>query len=148
MISPDHYLLPNNVHTQLIDSSSSKQDEQNTDAEIEKANVIILMYDVNILECIKRLKTYWMARITKINDKVPVILVGNKIDLRSTNADNEMTNILNHHFLDFNQVQMGIECSPKVYININDVIASAQRTVLFPIDPLYDSSNKQLKLDY
>ena len=43
---------------------------------------------------------------------------------------------------------MGIECSPKVYININDVIASAQRTVLFPIDPLYDSINKQLKLDY
>ena len=62
------------------------------------------MYDVNILDCIKRLKTYWMARITKINDKVPVILVGNKIDLRSTNADNEMTSILNHHFLDFNQV--------------------------------------------
>jgi hypothetical protein len=40
---------------------------------------------------------------------------------------------------------MGIECSAKVYINLIDVIASAQRTVLYPIAPLYDSIEKQLK---
>ena len=96
-ISPDHYLLPNNVCTQLIDSSSSKNDEQNTDAQIDKAHVIILVYDVNNLDCSKSLRT-WMARIHKINDKVPVIFVGNKVDLRSSNADTEMTNILNHYF--------------------------------------------------
>ena len=66
-----------------------------------------------------------MAKISKINDKVPVIFVGNKIDLRSSNSDNEMTNILNHHFAEFNQVVMGIECSPKVYLNLIDVVASA-----------------------
>ena len=43
---------------------------------------------------------------------------------------------------------MGIECSAKVYINLIDVIASAQRTVLYPIAPLYDSIEKQLKPDY
>jgi hypothetical protein len=37
---------------------------------------------------------------------------------------------------------MGIECSAKVYINLIDVIASAQRTVLYPIAPLYDSIEK------
>lgn len=89
-----------------------------------------------------------MARISKINDKVPVIYVGNKVDLRTTNADNEMTNLLKDHFEKFNQVQMGIECSPKLYLNIIDVIVSAQRTVLFPIPPLYDSMEKQLKEDY
>ena len=100
-ISPDHYLLPSNVYTQLIDSSSSKLNEQNTDTQIEHANVIILVYDVNNMDCIRRLKTYWMARITKINDKVPVIFVGNKVDLRQSNADHEMTNLLNHHFSEF-----------------------------------------------
>jgi Ras family protein T1 len=89
-----------------------------------------------------------MARIHKLNDKVPVIFVGNKVDLRSSSADTEMTNILNHYFLDYNQLQMGIECSPKVYLNLIDVIVSAQRTVLYPIAPLYDSINKQLKPDY
>ena len=43
---------------------------------------------------------------------------------------------------------MGIECSAKVYINLIDVIAAAQRTVLYHIAPLYDSLEKQLKPDY
>lgn len=123
-ISPDHYLLPNNVCTQLIDSSSSKNDEQTTDAQIDKAHVIILVYDVNNIESPKILRT-WMARIQKINDKVPVIYVGNKVDLRSSNADTELKNILSHHFTEFTQVQMGIECSPKVYLNLIDVVVAA-----------------------
>ena len=28
------------------------------------------MYDVNNIECIKRLKTYWIPKIIKVNDKV------------------------------------------------------------------------------
>jgi predicted metal-dependent TIM-barrel fold hydrolase len=51
--------------------------------EIEKANVIILVYDVNNFEILKRLRTYWLPRIVKINDKIPIILCGNKMDLRS-----------------------------------------------------------------
>jgi GTPase SAR1 family protein len=40
-----------------------------------------------------------MPRIIKINDRIPVIFVGNKIDLRSSRADdNELSNLLNHHF--------------------------------------------------
>jgi hypothetical protein len=38
--------------------------------EIEKANVIILVYDVNNIECKKRIRTHWIPRILKINDKV------------------------------------------------------------------------------
>ena len=41
-----------------------------TDNEIEKASVIILVYDVNNIECIKRLKTFWIPRIIKMNEKV------------------------------------------------------------------------------
>ena len=45
-----------------------------TDTEIEKANVIILVYDVNNLECIRRLRSHWIPRIIKINEKIPIIL--------------------------------------------------------------------------
>ena len=148
-LSPQLYLLPdNNVYTILIDSSSSKLDEQNTDAQIERANVIILVYDVNNFDCIKRLKTTWMPRISKINEKVPVIYVGNKVDLRSSSAEGELSNLLNHHFEQFKQVQLGIECSAKVQLNLIDVIVSAQRAVLYPITPLYDSIEKSLAPDY
>jgi GTPase SAR1 family protein len=39
-----------------------------------------------------------MPRISKINDKVPVIFVGNKVDLRSSNSENELSNLMNHMF--------------------------------------------------
>lgn len=41
-----------------------------TDNDINSANVIILVYDVNNIECIKRLKSYWIPKILKINDRV------------------------------------------------------------------------------
>jgi GTPase SAR1 family protein len=66
-----------------------------------------------------------MPRISKVNDKVPVIYVGNKIDLRTSAAHNELENLLNIHFEQFKQVQMGIECSAKKYLNLAEVITSA-----------------------
>lgn len=64
--------------------------------------MIVLVYDVNNHECKKRLKTYWMPRIIKLNDKAPVIFVGNKVDLRSQRADrNEFKNLLNDNYEPF-----------------------------------------------
>ncbi len=64
-------MLPINTPTVLLDSSTAKEDEgAPTDTEIEKAHVIILVYDVNNVECIRRLKTNWLPRIAKVNDRV------------------------------------------------------------------------------
>ena len=49
---------------------AAKNDEQMTDNEIAKANVIILVYEVYNIECIKRLSSHWIPRIIKINNKV------------------------------------------------------------------------------
>ncbi len=72
-ISPDLYMLPINKTTVLLDSSSklshfdppaaAKEDEAFTDQEIEKANVIVLVYDVTNMECIRRLRSHWIPRI-------------------------------------------------------------------------------------
>jgi GTPase SAR1 family protein len=66
-ISSDLYMLPTNTQTLLIDSSGN---EQEMAIQIEHANVIILVYDVNNVECFKRIKTYWIGFIKKISDKV------------------------------------------------------------------------------
>ena len=147
-ISPDLYLLPNNHPTVLVDSSASKSAEQETDNEIEKAHVIILVYDVNNFDIIKRLRLYWLPRIAKINDKVPVIMCGNKMDLRSATAEGELESLLTPNFMQFKQVEMGIECSAKGYIRLIDIIACAQKAVLFPIAPLHDSLTKELKPEF
>lgn len=43
---------------------------------------------------------------------------------------------------------MGIECSAKKYMNLIDIIYCAQRAVLYPIRPLYDSLEKKLTNEY
>ena len=125
-ISPDLYLLPNQNNTILVDSSATKSSEQKTDIEIEKANVIILVYDVNNFEILKRLRTYWLPRIVKINDKIPIILCGNKMDLRSViPQDDELESLITPNFIEFKQVEMGIEFSAKSYIGLIDIISCA-----------------------
>jgi Ras family protein T1 len=70
ILSSDLYMLPINTSTVLLDSSSAREDEAAIDAEVDKAHVIILVYDVNNVECIRRLKSHWLPRIAKANDKV------------------------------------------------------------------------------
>ena len=146
-ISPDLYLLPNHNNTVLVDSSASKQHEEETDSEIRKSHVVVLVYDVNNFDIIKRLKTYWLPRINRVNNKVPVIICGNKIDLRSSQQD-ELESLLQSSFVDYSQVEMGIECSAKGYIGLIDMISCAQKSVLFPIAPLHDSLTKKLKVEF
>ena len=124
-ISPDLYLLPNNNNTILVDSSSNKSHEQHTDSEIEKASVIVLVYDLTNHDSIKNMRTIWLPRIVKINENVPIIIAGNKMDLRSTAAESEMESLLTPTFMDFKQVEMGIECSAKGYIGLIDIISCA-----------------------
>ena len=147
-ISPDLYILPNNNNTILVDSSASQAYEQQTDLEIEKANVIILVYDVNNFDITKRVKTFWLPRIVKINDKVPIILCGNKMDLRSQRSESDLESYMTPNFLEFKQVEMGIECSAKGYIGLIDILSCAQKAVLFPIAPLHDSLQKTLKPEF
>ena len=99
--------------------------------------MIILVYDVNNFDIIKRLRLYWLPRIAKINDKVPVIMCGNKMDLRSATAEGELESLLTPNFMQFKQVEMGIECSAKGYIGLIDIIA-----------PLHDSLTKELKPEF
>jgi mitochondrial Rho GTPase 1 len=88
--------------------------------------VIILVYDVNNLDIIKRLRSYWLPKIEKVNEKVPVILCGNKLDLRSyTTEDGELESLLTPNFMEYKQVEMGIECSAKGYIGLIDIISCA-----------------------
>ena len=47
------------------------------------------------------MRTVWLPRIVKINDKVPIILCGNKMDLRSSNFEGELESVLTQNFIEF-----------------------------------------------
>ena len=54
----------------------------------------------------------------------------------------QLTTIVNNLVSEFEQVEIGLECSAMKYLNIIDVICAAQRAVLFPILPLFDPFTK------
>ena len=97
---------------------------------------------------VKRLRSHWLSRIKELNEKVPVILCGNKMDLRSSNSEGELESLLTPLFMDFRQTEMGIECSAKGYIGLSDLISCAQNAVLYPVAPLFDSATKTITPDY
>jgi mitochondrial Rho GTPase 1 len=110
--------------------------------------VIVLVYDVNNFDVMKRLRTYWLPRIVKINDKIPIVMCGNKMDLRSSSQDDELESLITPNFIEFKQVEMGIECSAKSYIGLIDIISCAQKAVLYPVAPLHDSMTKKIKIEF
>ena len=124
-LDSDLYLLESNIKTVLVDSSTSKDHPHQTDMEIERASVIILVYDVNNTDIVKRLRTTWLPRIVKLNEKVPIILCGNKMDLRSSNSEGDLESLLTPCVMDFRQAEMGIECSAKGYIGLSDIVTCA-----------------------
>lgn len=103
--------------TLLIDS-----DKETTDEEIEKASVILLIYDVTTQESKNHLDQYWLPKISKINEEIPVILVGNKVDLRPSHFENDLEALITPLIMNYKQVEMGIECSAKAYLKLVDVL--------------------------
>lgn len=142
-IPPDMFVQYKDITTLLLDSSEDVNDE-----EIHKASVILLIYDVTIQETKHRLDHYWLPKISEINEDIPVILVGNKVDMRPSHFENDLESVITPLIMTYKQVEMGIECSAKAYLKLIDVVFWAQRAVLFPIAPLQDPITKELKPDF
>ena len=73
------------------------------------------------------------------------MLVGNKIDTRlsgnTANLEEQVMPIMN----EFKEIETCIECSAKQSLNVSEVFYFAQKAVLHPTAPLYDSREHVLK---
>jgi mitochondrial Rho GTPase 1 len=99
-------VTPENVTTYIVDSgcksfirsicfvhlvflSGGLQDKQHLEAEIRKAHVICVVYSIDNANSFDRIPAYWLPYFRQLGVNVPVILVGNKIDLRGGEVTNE-----------------------------------------------------------
>ncbi|KAJ3348389.1 ERMES complex Ca(2+)-binding regulatory GTPase gem1 [Entophlyctis luteolus] len=134
------------VTTRIVDSSARPENKDQLEAEIRKADVICIVYAVNDTESFNRVPEFWLPYIRKLGRNVPVVLVGNKIDLRGEDITNEsleaqITPVMN----EFKEVETCVECSAKQPLNVSEVFYFAQKAVLHPTAPLYDSREHTLK---
>lgn len=67
----------------LIDSSHNTEgdNKQKLVREIKTAQTILLVYDMNDIQAVVTLAQEWLPLIKDHNPTIPVILVGNKLDL-------------------------------------------------------------------
>eukprot|EP00742_Colponemidia_sp_Colp-10_P006117 GILJ01006545.1.p1 GENE.GILJ01006545.1~~GILJ01006545.1.p1 ORF type:complete len:664 (+),score=78.57 GILJ01006545.1:33-1994(+) len=148
------------IYLTIVDSSSRPEDKSKTVDELRLADVVVLVYAVDRAETFTRVATYWLPEIKKYTQenkkgtaetkralKVPVVLVGNKLDTRG--QDTHSSQHLQHNVLpvlqQFEEVETCLECSAKAFLNISEVFYAAQKAVLFPTAPLFDAAERALK---
>lgn len=139
-------ITPDNVTTQIVDSSTKHEYRNHLDLEIRKAHVICIVYAIDDRGTFDRIPHYWLPYIRTLGVNVPIVLVGNKIDLRGKDLTNETLEdeiipIMN----EYKEVETCVECSCKQGVNVNVVFYFAQKAVLHPTAPLYDSREHSLK---
>uniref|UniRef100_A0AAQ6AAJ7 Mitochondrial Rho GTPase 2 n=1 Tax=Amphiprion ocellaris TaxID=80972 RepID=A0AAQ6AAJ7_AMPOC len=125
---------PEKVPTHIVDYSVSF-------FQPTQANVVCVVYDVTNEDTIDKVVPCFFGQYSLILCKVPIILVGNKSDLRSGSSMETILPIMNQ----FSEIETCVECSAKNLKNISELFYYAQKAVLHPTAPLYDPEDKQLK---
>ncbi|TEB39827.1 mitochondrial Rho GTPase [Coprinellus micaceus] len=139
-------VTPENVTTYIVDSGAGPQDRLHLESEIRKAHVICVVYAIDNPNSFDRIPTYWLPHFRQLGVNVPVILVGNKIDLRGGEVTNEaLEEEIIPIMTEFKEVETCVECSAKLPLNVSEVFYFAQKAVLHPTAPLYDSREHVLK---
>ncbi|XP_036134769.1 mitochondrial Rho GTPase 2 isoform X5 [Molossus molossus] len=137
-------VTPEKVPTHIVDSSEAEQTVEELQDEIHKANVVCVVYDVSEEATIEKIRTKWIPLVnggTEKGPRVPIILVGNKSDLRPGSSMEAVLPIMSQ----FPEIETCVECSAKNLRNISELFYYAQKAVLHPTAPLYDPETKQLK---
>lgn len=113
-------LIRNNLQKNqiiLIDTSSRFDGEKKNllTREIKNAHSILLVYDMDDVDGIVALSQEWMPLINQFNSSIPVILVGNKLDLVIDNPQKyqrtEVRRNMTMLYKMFKQLELGIECT-------------------------------------
>ncbi|XP_025779038.1 rhomboid-related protein 1, partial [Puma concolor] len=122
----------------------AEQTAEELQEEIDKANVVCVVYDVSEEATIEKIRTKWIPLVnggTERGPRVPIILVGNKSDLRAGSSMEAVLPIMSQ----FPEIETCVECSAKNLRNISELFYYAQKAVLHPTAPLYDPEAKQLR---
>ena len=79
------------IALRITDTSSAPDDLKLTMKQVAFANVVIILYALNIPESIDSVLNFWMPEIVKTGFEGPIIIIGNKKDLKSTTGLKETT---------------------------------------------------------
>ncbi|KAI3767707.1 hypothetical protein L2E82_18063 [Cichorium intybus] len=123
---PVHW-LPERVPVDVIDTSARLVDE------LKSADVVLLTYAFDKPSTVDRLSTFWLPELRRLDVRLPIILVGCKMDL---NDEQQSRQALLPLLQQFQEIEMHLECSAFKHI---------YQAVLYPEAPIFDKEAKTLK---
>ncbi|XP_021898053.1 mitochondrial Rho GTPase 2 isoform X2 [Carica papaya] len=148
LLPPTHlpdYFYPDLVPVTVIDTSSSMENRGKLIEELRRADAVVLTYACDQPITLTRLTSYWLPELRRLEVKVPVIVVGCKLDLRDERHPVSLEQVMAPVMQEFRETETCIECSAATLIQVPDVFFYAQRAVLHPTAPLFDQEKQCLK---
>lgn len=136
---------PDRVPITIIDTSSSVEHRGKLAEELRRADAVVLTYACDQPATLDRLSTFWLPELRRLEVKVPVIVVGCKLDLRDEQQQVSLEQVMSPIMQQFREIETCIECSAFKHIQIPEVFYYAQKAVLHPTAPLFDQETQTLK---
>ncbi|KAL6139241.1 hypothetical protein ACLB2K_064518 [Fragaria x ananassa] len=136
---------PERVPITIIDTSSKPEDNGKVAEDLKAADAVVLTYACDQPHTLERLSTFWLPKLRQLEVKVPVIVVGCKLDLRDENQEVSLEQVMSPIMQQFREIETCIECSAFKHIQIPEVFYYAQKAVLHPTAPLFDQETQTLK---
>nr|CCA14619.1 mitochondrial Rho GTPase putative [Albugo laibachii Nc14] len=129
----------------ITDTSSTKPVVQRVTDATKRSDAILLVYDLTRLETFHRVQR-WLELIAK-QKPVAVVLVANKADLCGSiqKSHSSYANQMRHIFNKYEFVVATVECSTKVFAEVARAFYLAQKAVLYPREPLYNSKERKIQ---
>ncbi|KAJ8543171.1 hypothetical protein K7X08_005694 [Anisodus acutangulus] len=138
-------LYPDNVPVTITDTSSSLGSRGKVAEELKRADAVVLTYACDQPATLNRLTTFWLYEFGRLEIRVPVIVVGCKLDQRDEEHHMNLDQVMAPIKQQFREIETCIECSAANLVQVPEVFYYAQKAVLHPIAPLFDHETQALK---
>ncbi|XP_058197867.1 mitochondrial Rho GTPase 1-like isoform X2 [Rhododendron vialii] len=142
-LPPDFY--PDGVPVVIIDTSSSLENRGRLAEELKRADAVVLTYACDQPATLDHLSNFWLHELRRLEVKVPVIVVGCKLDLRDERHALSLEQVMAPIMRQFREIETCIECSAANLVQVPEVFYYAQKAVLHPTAPLFDQETQALK---
>ena len=134
------------------DTSSSPGGAAALESSLSVADAVIVCFDATRLETLDNIRTEWYARISRIKPEIPIIIACCKADLLGAStvrgSEDEVDLIrarVEKAVQDLGSVEVCLNCSSKTNRMVSDVFYYAVKAVLYPLQPLYERTERRLK---
>ncbi|KAJ9519229.1 hypothetical protein QJQ45_017887 [Haematococcus lacustris] len=137
---------PDGVPMVVTDTSSRPEDQQVLDMVLRHSDVVVVCFDATRQGTLDTIRAAWYPRIQMLNPDVPVIMACCKADRLAEEREVALLRErVERSVHDLPHVEVCLNCSSRTLRMVADVFFYALKSVLYPLQPLYDRLEKRLR---